>query len=408
MNNKQWDALFLNGVIATMVEGSGYGLMPHAGIAIKDKKIAWVGEVSELSGAPAALATKVFDLNGLLVTPGLMDCHTHVVYAGNRFHEFEMRMQGKTYAEIAKAGGGILSTVKATREATEAQLFEQSLKRAAAIAAEGVTTLEIKSGYGLDVETELKILRVAKKIGEALKLTVKLTSLGAHALPVEYKERADDYIDLVCHQMLPAIKEAGLAENVDVFCETIGFSLAQTEKVFAAAQKLGLNIKCHAEQLSNLGASALAVDYQALSVDHLEFLTEKDILLLAQSKTVAVLLPGAFYFLREKQLPPITLLRKHGTPMAIATDCNPGTSPTTSLLLMMNMACVLFGLTPEEAWLGVTRHAAQALGMSETHGTLEAGKVADFVIWDATHPAELVYGMGRNLVKQIIKKGEVG
>lgn len=406
MNNKQWDALWMNGSIATMARGgNGYGLVENAALAIKNKKIAWVGAVSELPGAPNELATSLFDISGQCITPGLIDCHTHLVYAGNRFHEFEMRMQGKTYAEIAKAGGGILSTVNATRQASEAELFQQSLPRAKALLAEGVTTIEIKSGYGLDLETELKILRVAKKIGETLNITVKLTFLGAHALPPEYLGRADDYVNVVCNEMMPAVKSAGLSENIDVFCESIGFSLEQTEKVFATADKLGFKIKCHAEQLSNLGASQLAAKYAALSVDHLEFLTEKDIAALAQSKTVAVLLPGAFYFLREKKLPPIELLRQYNIPMAIATDCNPGTSPTTSLLLMMNMVCVLFGLTPEEALLGVTANAAKALGMEKTHGTLEVGKAADFVVWDIEHPAELVYNIGRNPLKQVLKAG---
>jgi imidazolonepropionase len=406
MSNAQWDSLWYNATLATMTAGDvAYGLVTDAALAIKNGKIAWIGLLSDLSGALDELAEDVYDLEGRCITPGLIDCHTHLVYAGNRYHEFEMRMQGASYAEISQAGGGIRSTVKATREISENDLFEQSLKRANALSAEGVTTLEIKSGYGLDLETELKILRVAKKISEILPLTIKLTFLGAHALPVEYQGKADEYIDLVCNEMLPAVKAAGLVDAVDVFCETIGFSLEQTERVFVAAKKLGLDVKCHAEQLSDSGSASLAVKYQALSVDHLEFLTEKSIESLASSNTVAVLLPGAFYFLREKQMPPIALLRQHRVPMAIATDCNPGTSPVTSLLLMLNMSCVLFGLTPEEALTGVTRHAAQALGLGSTCGTLEVGKAADFVVWDIEHPAELAYLVGQNPSVWVVKAG---
>jgi imidazolonepropionase len=397
MNNKQWDALWINGKLATMAaSGVPYGLYEQAAIAIKNKKIVWIGRMEDLPGDPDELSEEVYEAEGRCITPGLIDCHTHLVYAGNRFHEFEMRMQGASYADIANAGGGIRSTVKATREASEEDLFQQSLKRAQALVAEGVTTIEIKSGYGLDLETELKMLRVAKKIGDVLPLTIKLTFLGAHALPVEYQGRADEYIDLVCHEMLPAIHAAGLVDSVDVFCETIGFTLAQTKRVFEAAKKLNLPVKCHAEQLSDSGGAALSAKYQALSVDHLEFISEKSVEEIKKSGTVAVLLPGAFYFLREKKCPPIELLRKYHVPMAVATDCNPGTSPVTSLLLMMNMACVLFGLTPEEALLGVTRHAAQALGIENECGTLEVGKNADFAVWDVRHPAELIYNIGLN------------
>lgn len=406
MNNKQWDALWLNASIATMAAGgAAYGLIKNAAIGIKNKKITWIGPRVELPGMPEDLAEDIYDVEGSCITPGLIDCHTHLVYGGNRYHEFEMRMQGATYTEIAHAGGGIRSTVNATREIDEEELFQQSLKRASALSSEGVTTLEIKSGYGLDLVTELKILRVAKRISDVLPLTVQLTFLGAHALPAEYKGRADEYIDLVCNTMLPEVKAAGLANAVDVFCETIGFSLEQTERVFAAANKLGLSIKCHAEQLSDSGSAALASKYQALSVDHLEFLSEAGVEAVAKSGTVAVLLPGAFYFLREKKLPPIELLRQYKVPMAVATDCNPGTSPVTSLLLMLNMACVLFGLTPEEALLGVTRNAAKALGLEQDIGTLEVGKAADFVVWDVVHPAELVYYFGRNPVSWVVKAG---
>lgn len=402
MNNKRWDDLWINCLLATCENnGLPYGAIENAAIAVKDGKIAWVGPVAELRDA----ATTVHDLKGKCVTPGLIDCHTHLVYAGNRYREFELRLKGATYEEIARAGGGIRSTVAATRMVSEEELLQQSLQRARALLAEGVTTLEIKSGYGLDLTTELKILRVAKKLGEILPVTVTLTFLGAHALPPEFQDRADDYIDLVCNVMIPAVADEKLATAVDVFCEKIAFNLAQTQRVFEAAKKYGLGIKCHAEQLSDSGSAALAAEFHALSVDHLEFLSEKNIVALAKSETVAVVLPGAFYFLREKQKPPIELLRKHKVPMAISTDCNPGTSPVTSLLLMLNMACTLFGFTAEEALLGVTRHAAQALGLSKTHGTLAVGKVADFVVWDIAHPAELAYQIGLNSCQKIVKNG---
>jgi imidazolonepropionase len=403
MNNKQWDEIWINGTLATMKAGDvPYGLITQAGMAKKNGKIAWIGKMTELKEDPQAVAEVVHDFSGKCITPGLIDCHTHLVFGGNRYNEFEMRMQGASYADIAKAGGGIRSTVKATREASEEELFNQSITRALALASEGVTTLEIKSGYGLDLETELKILRVARRIEQSLSISVKLTFLGAHAVPLEYQGKADEYIDKVCNEMIPAVKEANLADAVDVFCETIGFNLEQTERVFQAAQKAGLAIKCHAEQLSDSGSAALAAKYNALSVDHLEFLTEESIKALAKSPTVAVLLPGAFYFLREKKMPPIELLRQYKIPMAIASDCNPGTSPTTSLLLMLNMACVLFGLTPEEALIGVTRNASKALGIDTEVGTLEVGKKAEFVLWDVQHPAELPYRIGFNACIEVI------
>jgi imidazolonepropionase len=403
MNNKRWDSLWVNGQLATLDEG--YGLIKNGAIAVRDGRIAWVGEQALLADLPENLASYVHDLEGRCLTPGLIDCHTHLVYAGNRYHEFELRLQGASYASIAKAGGGIQSTVKATRAASSEELFEQSLRRARLLAAEGVTTLEIKSGYGLDLETELKILRVAKRIGETLPLTVSLTFLGAHALPPEYKEKPGEYIELVCREMLPAILQEQLVQQVDVFCENMAFDLTETEQVFKTAREMGLGIKCHAEQLSDLGASSLAAKYQALSVDHLEFLSEAGVKALAQSGTVAVLLPGAFYFLRETKLPPIDLLREEGVPMAIATDCNPGTSPVTSLLLMLNMACTLFKLTPVEALQGVTKHAAAALGLSATCGTLVPGKNADFCVWDIEHPAELAFRVGYNPLVSVVKLG---
>ena len=298
-------------------------------------------------------------------------------------------------------------TVAATRAASEEALFQQSVKRARAMCSEGITTLEIKSGYGLDLETELKMLRVAKRIGDILPMRVKKTFLGAHALPLEYENRADEYIDLVCEEMLPQISKANLADSVDVFCDKIGFSLAQAERVFIAAQNLGLSIKCHAEQLSDSGGALLAAKYRALSVDHLEHLSAAGVKALAKAGSVAVLLPGAYYFLRETKMPPIELLREAGVPLAIATDCNPGSSPTTSLLLMMSMACTLFRLTPEEALLGVTRNAAKALGLEATRGTLEVGKQADLVVWDVKHPAELAYNIGYNPCARVLQDGEL-
>lgn len=406
MNNKLWDTLWINATLATMQSTKEpYGLIQQGALAIQDGKIVWVGLMQTLPAAPDTLAREVKDANGRCITPGLIDCHTHLVYEGNRFHEFEMRIQGATYEAIAKAGGGIQSTVNATREITEDALLAVSLKRASALLAEGVTTLEIKSGYGLALATEQKILRVAKRIGELLPVTVTKTFLGAHTLPHEYQGRANEYIDLICDDMLPILAKEKLVDAVDVFCENIAFDLAQTERVFVTAKALGLAIKCHAEQLSNSGAAALAAKYHALSADHLEYLTEPGVKAMADAGTVAVLLPGAFYFLREKQLPPIALLRQYRVPIAIATDCNPGTSPVTSLLLMLNMAATLFRLTPEEALRGITLHAAKALGLDKTHGSLQVGKAADFVLWDIEHPAELVYRFGWNPVVNVVKNG---
>lgn len=397
----KWDKLWVNARIATLTNNN---LIEHGAIAVNDKKIAWIGEKKDLPASANLLAEKVYDAQNLILAPGLIDCHTHLVYAGNRANEFALRLQGASYEEIAKSGGGIQSTVKATRAASEKELLAQSVARARALLAEGVTTLEIKSGYGLDIETELKILRVAKRIAELLPIKISLTFLGAHALPEEFNTKPDEYIDFVCHEMLPAIVLEKLAQNIDVFCETIAFSAEQSERIFKAAKEFGLNIKCHAEQLSNLGASKLAAKYGAISVDHLEYLTEEDVIALAKAGTTAVLLPGAYYFLREKQLPPIDLLRKHKVPIAIATDCNPGTSPCTSLLLIMNMACTLFHLTPEEALRGVTVNAAKALGLAKSRGSLEVGKFADFTLWNVKSLDELSYFIGFNpLVNRVFE-----
>lgn len=403
MNNKQFDTLWVNASLATMQDGKPYGWIESGAVGVKDGIIAWIGDMRD--APPLSSASEVHDAAGRCMTPGFIDCHTHLVYAGDRSAEFEMRLQGKSYEDIARAGGGIRSTVKATRAATPAELLQQSLQRARMLLASGVTTLEIKSGYGLDSETELKILRVAKQLEKELPITVKTTFLGAHALPEEFEGRPDDYIDVVCNEMLPRVAKEKLADAVDVFCEKIGFSLAQTERVFAAAQKWNLSIHCHAEQLSDSGSAALAAKYHALSADHLEYLSESSIHAMKQSGTVAVLLPGAFYFLRETRLPPMELLRTHHIPIAIATDCNPGTSPALSLSMMLNMACTLFRMTPEDALKGVTRHAAKALGLEKTHGELSVGKAADMVVWNVKHPAELCYYIGGNWCHEIVKKG---
>lgn len=405
MDAKQWDTLWINASICTCE--NGYGLITQAAIASKDGIIAWVGAMDNLPDSPESLADNVVDVSQRLITPGLVDCHTHIVYAGDRSREFEMRLQGMSYADIARQGGGIQSTVTATREATEDELFDQSVFRAHALMMSGATTLEIKSGYGLDWETESKILRVARRISEVLPLTVQTTFLGAHTIPAEYKNNPDAYVDLVCNEMIPRVAEEDLANSVDVFCETIGFSLAQTECVFKAAQDHGLAIKCHAEQLSDSGSAKLAAKYAALSVDHLEFLSDKDVVALAESGTVAVLLPGAYYFLREKKLPPIAALRQHKVPIALASDCNPGSSPVLSLLLMINMGCTMFSLTPEEALLGVTHYAAQALGISDSLGSLTVGKFADMAIWELEHPAELAYYIGGNPLTMLVKSGNI-
>lgn len=407
MNNKRWDALYLNAKIVLCTNANSITQPIDGGIAVQEGKIAWIGKISDLKESPEKLAREVHDVSGKCITPGFIDCHTHLVYAGNRAHEFEQRLKGASYEQIAASGGGIVSTVRATREASSDELFNQSIPRARAFLAGGVTTLEIKSGYGLDLPTELKILRVAKQIGEELPLTIVTTFLGAHAVPKEFANQSDQYIHFVCEEMIPQVAEEKLAFCVDVFSEKIAFNLEQTERVFSAAKKYGLKIKCHAEQLSNSGSAALAARFDALSVDHLEFLSEEGVKAIAKSNSVAVLLPGAFYFLKETQKPPVHLLRQYKVPMAISTDCNPGTSPVTSLVLMLNMACVLFNLTPEEAILGATKFSAQALGLDSLYGTLEVGKMADFVIWNVSTPSELAYYFGNNPCQSVVKHGVV-
>lgn len=390
--------LLTNLRIATML--GGYGLIEDAAIELKYGLISWIGCSRE---APEG---KRIDCGGRLLTPGLIDCHTHLVYGGSRAAEFEMRLNGVSYAEIAKAGGGILSTVKATRAASKEELLASATKRLENLLAEGVTTVEIKSGYGLDVETEMKMLMVARELGRRLPVEVTTTFLGAHAFPPDYRDNRAGYVKLVAKQALPAAHGAGLVDAVDGFCEGIAFSLEETEQVFKAAKALGVPVKLHAEQLSNLGGAALAARYGALSVDHIEYLDEAGVMAIAKSGTVAVLLPGAFYYLREKQLPPVAQLRHHHVPIAIATDLNPGSSPVHSLLTTMNMACVLFGLTPEEALLGITANAARALGLKD-RGTLAPGLRADLALWDVERPGDLAYPLGVNPCTCVLRDGEV-
>jgi imidazolonepropionase len=374
-----------------------------AALAVRGDRIAWLGPQRELPAEYRAAAT--VDGDGAWVTPGLIDCHTHIVYAGNRADEFEARLQGESYAQIARRGGGIAATVRATRAAGEEALFAASVPRVRALLAEGVTTLEAKSGYGLTLADEAKMLRVARRLGNELAVTVRTTFLGAHALPAEFAGRADAYIDEVCERMLPALAADGLVDAVDAFCDTIGFTASQTERVFERASALGLPVKLHAEQLSDQRGAELVARYGGLSADHLEHVSGDGIAAMARAGTVAVLLPGAFYFLRETKLPPVDALRAAGVRIAVATDCNPGTSPLTSLLAAMNLACVLFGLTPREALAGVTINAAHALGMHGEVGSLAVGKRADFVLWDIERPAELAYALGFNPCRQVVHGG---
>ncbi len=398
-----WDDLWINGRLARMTEKDGpYGAVADGAIAATGGKIAWVGARGDLPGRPEILAREVHDLAGSWLTPGLIDCHTHIVHGGDRAQEFELRLKGATYEEIARAGGGIRSTVARTREADEAGLLAAAEARLAPLRAEGVTTLEVKSGYGLDSANEAKMLRVARRLAG---VNVKTTFLGAHALPPEFENRSGAYVDMVVEEMLPAV--AGLADAVDAFCEKIAFSPAETRRVFEASRKHKLPVKLHADQLSDLGGAALAAEFGALSADHLEYTSASGVEALARSGTVAVLLPGAFYFLREKQLPPVDALRKAGVPIALATDNNPGSSPITSLLLVLNMASTLFRLTPEEALAGITRHAATALGLGATHGTLELGKAADFAIFRVERPAELAYRIGYNPCVGRVRAGRI-
>lgn len=393
--------LWTNCHVATMQDGQ-YSSIESAAIVTLAQHIHWIGAEKDV---PVDDYAEIIDLNGAWVTPGLIDCHTHSVFGGNRSVEFEKRLQGVSYAEIAASGGGIASTVRATREASEEQLLASALKRIRCMLKDGVTTIEIKSGYGLDYSNERKMLRVIRQVAQTLPMTVKSTCLAAHALPPEYQDQSDAYIEHICTEMLPKLHQEGLVDAVDAFCEHLAFSPAQVERVFKAAQALNLPVKLHAEQLSSLGGSTLAARYHALSADHLEYLTEADAKAMAASGTVAVLLPGAFYFLRETKYPPLDSLQQHGVRIALSSDLNPGTSPALSLRLMLNMGSTLFRLTPEQALAGVTTHAAYALGLQDTHGTLEQGKVADFIAWDIEHPSEIVYWLGGDLAKRIIQHG---
>jgi imidazolonepropionase len=395
--------LITDATLACVAGTSGDGRRKDAALLVRDGAIAWIGATGHCPSVPPG--TERIDCGGRLVTPGLIDCHTHLVYAGDRSDEFEQRLQGVSYETIARAGGGIAATVGATRAASEAALFEQSAPRLRQLLAEGVTTVEIKSGYALDGPGERKMLAVADALGEALDVRVCRTFLGAHALPGEYVGRPDAYIDSVCDEQLPQAHAAGLVDAVDVFIESIGFSVGQARRLFECARAHGIAVKAHAEQFSNIGASRLASEFKALSVDHLEHLSAEDVAVLAGGETVAVLLPGAWYFLRESRLPPIAALRAHRVPMAVATDANPGSSPLFSLLTAMNLACVQFRLTPSEALRGVTINAARALGLTDQIGSLEVGKQADLAFWSVEHPAMLSAQLGINPCIGVMRGG---
>lgn len=399
------DVIWRNVRLATMdpERGTPYGLVDGHALIVRQGKIRDIVPESSLY----LTHDNTFDMQGRLITPGLIDCHTHLVFGGNRAGEWEQRLNGVSYQQISAQGGGINATVSATRSATDEQLLHVAHQRMEQLIKEGVTLLEIKSGYGLDLPTEEKILRVVAALAAENIVEISPTLLAAHATPTEFRDDPDGYITLVCETILPKLWEQGLFETVDLFCESVGFSLAQSERVFQAAQALGIPIKGHVEQLSLLGGAQLVSRYHGLSADHIEYLDEAGVAAMSQSGTVGVLLPGAFYFLKEQQRPPVALLRQYQVPMAVATDFNPGTSPFISLHWAMNMACVQFGLTPEEAWAGVTRHAARALGRHATHGQLKAGFVADFVVWDATLPVEILYEPGRNPLYQRVFKGQI-
>lgn len=402
---ERFDQIWHNARLATMrADRLDLGEIEHGVIAMRGGHIVYAGAAADF--AAEADAIERIDCEGRWITPGLVDCHTHLVYGGNRAHEFELRLKGASYEEIARAGGGIVSTVAATRKASEAELAAQALPRLDALIGEGATTVEVKSGYGLDTETEMRQLTAARSLGRQRKVTIRTSFLGAHALPVEADGDKDRYINLVCKEMLPAVAKPGLADAVDVFMEGIAFSAEQTARVFEAARALGLPVKLHADQLSNLGGAALAAKFSALSADHLEHTDEAGAAAMARAGTVAVLLPGAFYFIREKQKPPVEAFRRHGVPMALATDCNPGSSPLSSLLLVMNMGATLFRMTVAECLTGVTREGARALGVLDKTGTLEAGKWCDLAIWDVERPAELVYRIGFNPLHRRVWRGQ--
>ncbi len=401
-----WDLLFINCNLATMAQGN-YNIIKNAALGVSQQKISWVGKQEDLPDDPEKLCTRVMDCRNKWIVPGFVDCHTHLVWGGSRSREFEMRLGGASYEEIAKMGGGIFSTVSATRDATENKLFIQASKRIKNFLQQGVTCLEIKSGYGLDLETELKMLSIIDQLNQAFPQHIEPTFLGAHALPPEFKDNPEDYVDLVINTMLPRTKEQGIATAVDVFCEHIAFSRAQTKKIFGAATKLGFRVKLHAEQLSDSDGSALAAEFNALSCDHLEFLSPSGAKKMAEKKVCAVLLPGAFYFLKETQKPPIHILRELGIPMAVSTDLNPGSSPIHSMNMIMNMACLLFDFTCEEALAGVTLNGAKALGLNKRKGSLEVGKDADLAVWDINTPADLCYLVGSNPLDMVVVEGKI-
>lgn len=400
----KWDKLIINANVATMAEGSqSYGMIKNGAVGLLNGKIEWLGSTDGIKSSINILAKELIDAKGKLLTPGLIDCHTHLVFAGNRSDEFEQRLNGVSYEEIANSGGGILSTVRATRAASFDELYAQSLPRFKALLDEGVTTIEIKSGYGLNFETELKMLQVARKLATEHGIKVKTTLLAAHAVPPEYSGRTDEYVDLICSEIIPRISELKVADCVDAFCESIGFSYDQTKKVFDAAVRWGLPVKLHADQLSNLNGAALVAEYAGLSADHVEYTSTQSVKAMAKAGTVAVLLPYAFYILKETQLPPIAAFRKYNVSIAISTDCNPGTAPSSSLLTTMNKACVEFSLTPEEVLKGVTINAALALGIEQDCGSIEFGKQADLVLWNCEQPSDLCYWQGMNRVNRIFK-----
>jgi len=401
----RWDHLWINLRLATMAPGGApYGAIADGALAVTGDRIAFVGRGDALPAPPDRLAGAVHDGGGRWMTPGLVDCHTHLVFAGARAREFELRLTGASYEEIARAGGGIVSTVAATRAADDDALVAAALPRLDAFLREGVTTIEMKSGYGLDTASEIKMLRVARRLGEMRPVTVATSFLGAHALPPDHAGRQGAYVDLVCDEMLPMVAQSGLADAVDAFCETIAFTPDETARIFSRATELGLRVKLHADQLSDLGGAGLAARFGALSADHLEHSSAESVRAMAASGTVAVLLPGANYFLRERQMPPVAAFRDAGVPIAIASNCNPGSAPVLSLLLMLSMAATLFRLTPEEALAGVTRNAARALGLAD-RGILAVGKRADLALWDIDEPAELAYWIGRNPLRAVMQGG---
>ncbi|HTV94624.1 MAG TPA: imidazolonepropionase [Steroidobacteraceae bacterium] len=406
MQTSEWDRVWVGARIAAMVAGgSAYGELESDALAVKGERIAWIGGGAEAKRRAAAGAIPIVDCRGLWMTPGLIDCHTHLVYGGSRVEEFEKRLCGVSYEDIARAGGGIQSTVEATRAAGAPELLALAASRARRLMSEGVTTIEVKSGYGLDLDTERRMLEVARALERELEVSIRTTYLGLHSLPPQFAARRAEYVASVSGPWLEELAAAGLADAVDAFCENIGFSLSETEQFLRAAERLGLRAHVHAGQLSDMGAAELAARYRALSADHLEYLSDRGVQALAEAGSVAVLLPGAYFTLRQSEPPPVARLRAAGVPMAVSTDANPGTSPCTSLLLVLNMACTLFGLTPAEALAGATRHAARALGLEDEIGTLQVGKRADFALWRIERPAELCYHLGANPCTAVVRRG---